>query len=217
MLDKLGLDVDEIVNSKMTKNEKKYPIDKSKGSSKKYNELDNDQYDFELIRKTLIAYVQAISFAQHQNLADGGVYQTTFNYFFRIRRDEEWRNIYYGLMNYAKENECSFEYVLRYMYEKTGRIEASFSSKLLAALDPNKPIWDQYILRNLGIELNHSPNKEERIKDIVEKYDQICNWYDDFLKTDESKEMIQLFDSKFSDYTYITPTKKIDFLLWSKR
>ena len=39
LLDKLNLDEDEIINSKMEKNEKKYPIDKSKGSSKKYNAL----------------------------------------------------------------------------------------------------------------------------------------------------------------------------------
>ena len=39
MLDKLNLDEDEIINSKMEKNEKKYPIEKSKGSSKKYNAL----------------------------------------------------------------------------------------------------------------------------------------------------------------------------------
>ena len=41
MLDKLGLDVDEIVNAKMEKNEKKYPIDKSKGVSTKYDKLIN--------------------------------------------------------------------------------------------------------------------------------------------------------------------------------
>ena len=39
MLDKLNLNDDDIINSKMEKNEKKYPIDKSKGSSKKYDEL----------------------------------------------------------------------------------------------------------------------------------------------------------------------------------
>ena len=39
MLDRLGLDEDEIVNSKMDKNETKYPVDKSKGSSAKYTEL----------------------------------------------------------------------------------------------------------------------------------------------------------------------------------
>ena len=31
MLDKLELDVDEIVNDKMTKNEEKYPVEKAKG------------------------------------------------------------------------------------------------------------------------------------------------------------------------------------------
>lgn len=39
MLDVLGLDEDEIVNSKMEKNEKKYPVEKAKGSSLKYDEL----------------------------------------------------------------------------------------------------------------------------------------------------------------------------------
>ncbi|MDE5818989.1 MAG: nucleotide pyrophosphohydrolase [Lachnospiraceae bacterium] len=39
MLDKLGLDADEIVNNKMDKNEMKYPIEKAKGNATKYNEL----------------------------------------------------------------------------------------------------------------------------------------------------------------------------------
>ena len=39
MLDKLNLDVDEIVNDKMTKNEKKYPVEKAFGSNAKYTEL----------------------------------------------------------------------------------------------------------------------------------------------------------------------------------
>lgn len=39
MVEKLGLDVDEIINAKMDKNEAKYPVEKAKGSAKKYNEL----------------------------------------------------------------------------------------------------------------------------------------------------------------------------------
>lgn len=39
MLDKLGLDVDEIVNDKMDKNEAKYPVEKAKGKANKYNKL----------------------------------------------------------------------------------------------------------------------------------------------------------------------------------
>lgn len=39
MLDKLGLDADEIVNAKMAKNEAKYPVEKAKGSAAKYDQL----------------------------------------------------------------------------------------------------------------------------------------------------------------------------------
>ena len=39
LLDKLGLDADEIVNRKMAQNEAKYPVDKAKGSAAKYTEL----------------------------------------------------------------------------------------------------------------------------------------------------------------------------------
>ena len=39
MLDKLGLDADEIINAKMEQNEKKYPVSKAKGKATKYNKL----------------------------------------------------------------------------------------------------------------------------------------------------------------------------------
>lgn len=39
LLDKLGLDADEIVNMKMSQNEAKYPIEKAKGKSSKYDQL----------------------------------------------------------------------------------------------------------------------------------------------------------------------------------
>lgn len=39
MLDKLGLDEDVIVMAKMEKNEAKYPVEKSKGKSDKYDRL----------------------------------------------------------------------------------------------------------------------------------------------------------------------------------
>ena len=38
MLDKLNFDEDEIVNAKMEQNERKYPVEKAKNSSRKYTE-----------------------------------------------------------------------------------------------------------------------------------------------------------------------------------
>ncbi|MEW8956546.1 nucleotide pyrophosphohydrolase [Clostridium sp.] len=39
MADSLNVDIEEIINKKMDKNEKKYPVEKAKGTSKKYTEL----------------------------------------------------------------------------------------------------------------------------------------------------------------------------------
>ena len=39
LLDKLGLNADEILNMKMAQNEAKYPVDKAKGSAAKYTDL----------------------------------------------------------------------------------------------------------------------------------------------------------------------------------
>ncbi|MBQ9642701.1 MAG: nucleotide pyrophosphohydrolase [Lachnospiraceae bacterium] len=39
MLDRLGLDEDEIVNAKMDQNERKYPVEKARGRNDKYDKL----------------------------------------------------------------------------------------------------------------------------------------------------------------------------------
>lgn len=43
LLDKLGLDADEIINMKMDQNEAKYPVEKARGSAAKYSELQDDR------------------------------------------------------------------------------------------------------------------------------------------------------------------------------
>ena len=39
MADSLDVNIEDIINKKMDKNEKKYPVEKAKGTSKKYNKL----------------------------------------------------------------------------------------------------------------------------------------------------------------------------------
>lgn len=39
LVDRLGLDLDEVINRKMAKNEAKYPVAKAKGRSDKYDKL----------------------------------------------------------------------------------------------------------------------------------------------------------------------------------
>jgi len=39
LADQMNLDIEEVVKNKLEKNQKKYPVEKSFGSNKKYNEL----------------------------------------------------------------------------------------------------------------------------------------------------------------------------------
>ena len=65
-------------------------------------------------------------------------FQRTYNGFYRIRRNAEWRAAYYGLFEEIKNSNPTFEQIIRTLYRDTGNIEASFSSKMLATVDVNK-------------------------------------------------------------------------------
>lgn len=143
-------------------------------------------------------------------------FQRTFNGYYRIRRNEEWRQHYYALFCKARDEHYSFGQIITELYQNTGNIEASFSSKMLATIDASKPIWDQYVLQNLGLALT-GKTKEEKLQNAVRLYDSIVAWYEEYLKTDEANENIKAFDRLLPYYAWISNTKKIDCLLWSKR
>ena len=144
-------------------------------------------------------------------------FQRAFNGYYRIRRNEDWRNRYYALFRIARErNYTTFRQIITKLYKLTGNVEASFSSKMLHTLDPSKPIWDQYVLQNLGLVLT-GKTQEEKIENAIVLYKQIEKWYEDYLKTQEAQENIAVFDQMLPDYAWISDVKKIDCLLWSKR
>ena len=75
---------------------------------------------------------------------------------------------------------------------------------------------DQYVLQNLGLQLD-GKTQEEKVRNAVALYTRIEQWYADYLQTDEAKTNIAEFDLLLLDYAWISNTKKIDCLLWSKR
>ena len=143
-------------------------------------------------------------------------FQRTFNGFYLVRRNAKWRKVFYDFFEESKKKSVSFEEILVYLYEKTGNIEPSFSSKLLATLDSNKPIWDRYVIQNLQMKLE-GKTKIDKIKNAIRLYDDIEVWYSEFLKTNKAKECIAAFDSALPDYSWIPDIKKADAILWSIR
>lgn len=143
-------------------------------------------------------------------------FQRTFNGFYVVRRNEAWRKVYYEHFEKVKGGTPTFSGILTHLYECTGNVEPSFSSKMLATIFPDKPIWDKNVVQNLNMGLVGT-TKEERLANAIALYVDIEKWYADFLQTDKAKECIEAFDRVMPDYKHISSIKKIDGILWSIR
>ena len=80
-------------------------------------------------------------------------FQRFYNGFYRMRqRPASFYASYYAYLEQNKRNrDLTFEDIVTYLYQETGSIHASFSSKLLATMNPDMPIWDKFVLQNLGL------------------------------------------------------------------
>ncbi len=161
-------------------------------------------------------YKHILEIVQKTDVSTDLDFQRSFNGFYRVRRNAEWRKAYYDLFERVKKSNPSFEYIIRTMYEATGNIEASFSSKMLAMINDDMPIWDRYVVQNLCLNMK-GKTKEEQLKCAINLYDQMIHWYGEFLQTENGRECISEFDRILPGYVWMSDVKKIDFYLWSIR
>lgn len=150
------------------------------------------------------------------DISENEIFQKTFNSFYIVRRNEEWRKAYYHLFEESKKSLPTFGDTLYQLYDATGNVEASFSSKMIATLNPQMPIWDKYVVQNLKIKVPQYGDVK-RMDTIIMQYQQIITWYEDFLESEKAHECITKFDEVFPDYRWISDVKKVDFFLWSIR
>ena len=76
-------------------------------------------------------------------------FQRRYSGFYRVRRDFKWRLGYFSLLESSKLKGIEFPEALGEINRHCRRIEASFASKLVATLDPSKPVIDKFVLEDL--------------------------------------------------------------------
>ncbi|MDP9530333.1 hypothetical protein [Pseudomonas protegens] len=151
------------------------------------------------------------------NVTSDTDFQRAYNGFYRMRqRTPVYYQAYYQLMEQLRGTKPGFDTVIDALYAATGRFEPSFSSKMVATLDPHKPVWDMYVLQNLGLKAP-TGNSKTKLDDLKKCYFAIEGWYQDFLGTSEARNWIQQFDSLVADHAHFTQLKKIDLILWQTR
>ena len=144
-------------------------------------------------------------------------FQKAFNGFFRMgRRTGAYYNDYYSYLQQHKEAGISFAEALTYLYQKHGKLEMSFVSKMVAMVDPTYPIWDSVVTKgHFGIIAPYT-NVKNRLQKGIERYEQYCRCYETYMQSEEAKEKLAEFEKLFPG-SEITDVKKLDFMLWQER
>jgi len=143
-------------------------------------------------------------------------FQKKFNGFYRIgRRPKDWYKSYYDLFEESKKKgSADFGEILDELHARTGKIEASFVSKLVHTIHQDKPILDQYVLRNLRLS-QIADMKKNKLK-IIQLYDDVAEKIEEIIQSDDGKYLVEHFTLMYPD-TNITKTKMVDFVLWQIR
>lgn len=191
------------------------PIVKNKQARKKKAMINENDFNWEKMEIGAKTYAQIMKiFNEKRDISNDREFQRRFTGFYKIRRDRElFLNHYYSYMQKIRNDEnITFEQILKDIYSFQKHFEPSFSSKLLATLNPNMPVWDKYVLQNMGIDI-----KKYSLQNCINGYKKIIQYYNEKESTGEADELINLFDSHFPQFKYFTRIKKMDLMFWQKR
>ncbi len=140
-------------------------------------------------------------------------FQRRFNAHFRIaQRSRQWHAVYYRLLETFKVVGAEFVDVLYELWEDTGRYEPAFASRLVATIDPDRPVWDRFALMQSGLRAPAylDPDKLRKAEEV---YRQLREWYADYLQSDGGRRILELFDETAPDFADLGPQKKLEFVL----
>ncbi len=142
-------------------------------------------------------------------------FQKAFNGFYRVRRNAEWQSVYYGLMERAKTSRIEFSQILFELKKRTGQLETSFASKLVATLHPDRPVVDKFVLEHFGLSLPHQ-YEIDREQKAVRVYEILVKKYSEFMSKPTARVICDRFSAKYP-WADITDLKKVDLVLWQTR
>lgn len=147
-------------------------------------------------------------------------YRRLFNGYYRMqRRKADWYGYFFALLEAEKRNSAlSFEQIIRRISVDRGRVEPSFSSKLVATIRPELPVYDKYVRENLRLEV---PRPTERLADRVTKYVTLYSGLStqlaELTRHPEFETLRAAFDGRFRQFAGLTDVKKLDLFLWQHR
>ncbi|GAB3745665.1 hypothetical protein [Spirosoma pomorum] len=166
-------------------------------------------------------YRQTIDGLVSCNVATDQAYRRNFIRFYQMRlpRAKAYDDYFDILERLKGQQDIDTTEVLAVVLEelqiKTGRIESSFASKLIATLNPNLPVVDSIVLSNMGIRLpayNASARKEK----VIAIYRELTTRLNQMIQDKRFIGLKTRFVLAYPDYSF-TDLKILDLLIWQLR
>jgi hypothetical protein len=166
-------------------------------------------------------YRQTIDGLASCNVATDQAYRRNFIRFYRMRlpRAKAYDDYFDILERLKGQQTINTTEVLATILEelqiKTGRIESSFASKLIATLDPNLPVVDSIVLNNMGLRLPAytASNRKEK---VIAVYQELTTRLNEMLRDERFRLLKSRFVLAYPDYRF-TDLKILDLLIWQLR
>lgn len=182
-------------------------------------ELDRTKIDEALpkVAPGLAKYLRIMEFvAKDPRYYDDPDFRRAFNGFYRVRRSAQtWQPAFFALMARAGAGNFDFSRTLADLFASTGRVEASFASKLYATLHPDAPVIDSVVLENLGLKLP-SASDPQRLAKVVAIHGVLAKSFADLLATANGKYLVASFRTAYPKAA-VTDEKALDLVLWQIR
>lgn len=165
----------------------------------------------------LAKYLRIMEFvANDPRYYDDPEFRRAFNGFYRVRRSAQtWQPGFFALMARAGSGNFDFSRTLAELFAATGRVEASFASKLYATLHPDAPVIDSVVLENLGLKLPPAADPD-RLAKVVAIHGVLANSFADLLATANGKYLVASFRTAYPKAA-VTDEKALDLVLWQIR
>lgn len=143
-------------------------------------------------------------------------YQSLFKEYYNVRKRDQFCKPYFELLrhNLEQNTKPTLKAIMMSLYEKTKERHLSFSSKLLATLDDNEPIYDKNVATLLCVPLSALPAKEW-VAEAEKRMDLLRHKLNAIISSSTWGQHEADFDKAFPEASHLSSFRKADLMIWA--
>jgi hypothetical protein len=146
-------------------------------------------------------------------------FRSLFASYYRLngaRLSAEFKRTYFDILfNWRPEKQThSYRSVLLALHKASGRLHASFASKLVAVRDESSPLFDSHVSKFFGLSAPSVGPIQFRITRFIINLETIRREYDGWAKDDRFTRITDILFLRIPDLAECHSSRVCDYLVW---